>query len=444
LLRQAFTEHVNRRRASQLEAKMVVLVLALGTLPFSSQPLGVHLFGCAHARPHWDARAHARLLSGEMHIAAVPDHMLARITHGDAALCPELSRVRADESDSDSDGADNEGGESRSGAASEEGVSDAEPDAHAQHVGSPCFVCALEIERRAVACACGVRCHPTCLAALFLPAADDAPLIPTGGRCPGCKAHALWPDLVRRGMAAQRPATRAPARSRPLPRLAEAETPREARADAAVDIDCTLDDSASEASADEGIDCVRDASAGDPGPSRPPPAHSAWQGGDEDADRSVSPLLAAADDDYGDWQPEAWADDELEWAPEMRESGATPPHHSSAERHHRSPDVIDMTLSDDDDGGGGCGEDESCANVEMRRASASSSPVAQGEDARTAPSDDDSDAGCYDMRPLVERLDGARAGSSLTDMHRHPLRSVDSHRTVIELDDSDSEPEQRR
>jgi hypothetical protein len=128
----------------------------------------------------------------------------------------------------------------------------------------------------------------------------------------------------------------------------------------------------------------------------------------------------------------------------MRESGATPPHHSSAERHHRSPDVIDMTLSDDDDGGGGCGEDESCANVEMRRASASSSPVAQGEDARTAPSDDDSDAGCYDMRPLVERLDGARAGSSLTDMHRHPLRSVDSHRTVIELDDSDSEPEQRR
>ncbi|KAJ1622518.1 hypothetical protein T492DRAFT_600437, partial [Pavlovales sp. CCMP2436] len=113
LLREGFREHLHRRRAAQLEAKLVVLSLALNTPPFSAQSLGAH---------------------------PVP------------------------------------------------AVGESAP--------LPCALCASAIVRSAIACRCGLRSHPSCLALRFLPA-NDASVIPSGGLCPRCSAHVLWPDLVR-------------------------------------------------------------------------------------------------------------------------------------------------------------------------------------------------------------------------------------------------------
>lgn len=245
LLRQSFAEHVNRRRAASLEAKMVVLLLALRTAPFSSQPLGVHLFDSALERRPFDSRQHARLLAGEMHLPEIPMHMLARLTCGDASACPELSRAAAGHGDDDNDDDDDDDGRGGDGCGTsgeeeddEEGrmgagglASDGEtsprilsqrlgasaapqplrpiqPEAcgaagaaatGAASAGEGCALCAAPIVRAVVACACGLRAHPVCLAARLIPPDDDRSLIPIGGICPRCGIHAFWPDLVRRG-----------------------------------------------------------------------------------------------------------------------------------------------------------------------------------------------------------------------------------------------------
>ncbi|NXS35349.1 SLX1 endonuclease, partial [Pomatostomus ruficeps] len=44
---------------------------------------------------------------------------------------------------------------------------------------------------------CKMAAHPPCLARLFL-APEPQQLLPLGGACPGCHAHLLWGDLIRR------------------------------------------------------------------------------------------------------------------------------------------------------------------------------------------------------------------------------------------------------
>ncbi|KAG8461092.1 hypothetical protein KFE25_003661 [Diacronema lutheri] len=241
LLRQAFGEHVKRRGATLLPAKMTVLLLALTTVPFSSQPLGIHLFDPAAGQRQFDSREHARLLAGELHLPGIPLHMLARLTRGDASACPELSRAAADRSDDDDDdddddNDDDEGGDgtaavggvrgdgngvdvrgaderaraveshARSKREAPVGARGARAHAMAHAVrptagacGAACALCRAEIARAHVACECGMRAHPVCLATRFTASGDSNHLIPTGGFCPMCAAHVYWADAVRRG-----------------------------------------------------------------------------------------------------------------------------------------------------------------------------------------------------------------------------------------------------
>nr|XP_041575474.1 structure-specific endonuclease subunit SLX1 [Taeniopygia guttata] len=67
-------------------------------------------------------------------------------------------------------------------------------------MGGGCGLCNEEQATPLLRCPrpqCNMAAHPPCLARLFL-APEPLQLLPVGGNCPGCHAHLLWGDLIRR------------------------------------------------------------------------------------------------------------------------------------------------------------------------------------------------------------------------------------------------------